>query len=79
MGAEGLCWRPSLPDTCPSLPCSPGEEYRPLLFYQETTAQILVQALNPLDCRKWRNKPAYWRVLKVLKVGEGPGSGPLAS
>lgn len=44
------------------------EEYQPLLFYQETTAQILVQALNPLDCRKWRNKPAYWRVLKVLKL-----------
>lgn len=44
------------------------EEYQPLLFYQETTAQILVQALNPLDCRKWRSKPAYWRVLKVLKL-----------
>lgn len=44
------------------------EEYQPLLFYQESTAQILVQALNPLDCRKWRNKPVYWRVLKVLKL-----------
>uniref|UniRef100_A0A4X1TE86 Solute carrier family 8 member B1 n=2 Tax=Sus scrofa TaxID=9823 RepID=A0A4X1TE86_PIG len=45
-----------------------GEEYRPLLFYQETTAQILVQALNPLDYRKWRNKSAYWRALKVFKL-----------
>nr|KAF6404125.1 hypothetical protein HJG59_016911 [Molossus molossus] len=44
------------------------EEYQPLLFYQATTAQILVQALNPLDCRKWKNKPVYWRVLKVLKL-----------
>lgn len=44
------------------------EEYQPLLFYQETTARILVQALTPLDCRKWRNKPAYWRALKVLKL-----------
>ncbi|XP_029777155.1 mitochondrial sodium/calcium exchanger protein isoform X1 [Suricata suricatta] len=45
-----------------------GEEYRPLLFYQETTAQILVQALNPLDYRKWRNKSASWRALKVFKL-----------
>lgn len=74
MGAKRLCWRPRQPDTCPPLhppPCTPGEEYQPLLFYQETTAQILVQALNPLNCRKWRNKPVYWRVLKVLKVGGG--------
>lgn len=47
----------------------PGEECQALLFYQETTAQILVRALNPLDYRKWRYKPAYWKVLKVLKVG----------
>ncbi|XP_017916661.1 PREDICTED: sodium/potassium/calcium exchanger 6, mitochondrial isoform X2 [Capra hircus] len=45
-----------------------GEEYRPLLLYPETTAQILVQALNPLDYRKWRTKPVYWRVLKVFKL-----------
>ncbi|XP_062942898.1 mitochondrial sodium/calcium exchanger protein [Cynocephalus volans] len=44
-----------------------GDEYRPL-FYQETTAQILVLALNPLDYRKWRNKSAYWRALKVFKL-----------
>ncbi|XP_058387467.1 mitochondrial sodium/calcium exchanger protein [Diceros bicornis minor] len=45
-----------------------GEEYRPLLFYEETTAQILVQALNPLDYRRWRNKSASWRALKVFKL-----------
>ncbi|XP_053525901.1 mitochondrial sodium/calcium exchanger protein [Artibeus jamaicensis] len=45
-----------------------GEEYQPLLFYQETTAQILLWALNPLDYRKWRSKSARWRVLKVLKL-----------
>lgn len=44
------------------------EECQPLLFYQESTAQILVRALNPLDYRKWRYKPAYWRVLKVFKL-----------
>ncbi|XP_029085357.1 mitochondrial sodium/calcium exchanger protein isoform X2 [Monodon monoceros] len=45
-----------------------GEEYRPLLFYQETTAQILLQALNPLNYRKWRTKPVYWRALKAFKL-----------
>lgn len=64
------------PPPCPSV-IHPGEEYRPLIFYQETTAHILVQALNPLDYRKWRNKSAYWKALKVFKVGGGapePGS-----
>ncbi|XP_058547180.1 mitochondrial sodium/calcium exchanger protein isoform X2 [Neofelis nebulosa] len=45
-----------------------SEEYRPLLFYRETTAQILARALNPLDYRKWRNKSVSWRALKVLKL-----------
>ncbi|KAK2503958.1 hypothetical protein MC885_008353 [Smutsia gigantea] len=45
-----------------------SEEYRPLIFYQETTAHILAQALNPLDYRKWRNKSAYWKALKVFKL-----------
>ncbi|OXB56791.1 hypothetical protein ASZ78_014310 [Callipepla squamata] len=45
-----------------------GEEYRPLLPYRETSLQILSTALNPLDQRKWRRKPWYWRFFKVLKV-----------
>ncbi|XP_026980446.1 mitochondrial sodium/calcium exchanger protein isoform X2 [Sagmatias obliquidens] len=45
-----------------------GEEYRPLFFYQKTTAQILLQALNPLNYRKWRTKPVYWRALKAFKL-----------
>ncbi|XP_035979598.1 mitochondrial sodium/calcium exchanger protein isoform X3 [Halichoerus grypus] len=45
-----------------------SEEYRPLLFYQETTVQILARALNPLDYRKWRSKSVYWRALKVFKL-----------
>lgn len=70
MGRGEVPWRPSQPPTPAPLPLAhPGEEYRPLLFYQETTAQILAQALNPLDYRKWRNKSTYWRVLKVFKVG----------
>ncbi|KAM9371549.1 mitochondrial sodium/calcium exchanger protein [Phaethornis superciliosus] len=45
-----------------------GEEYRPLIPSQETALHILITALNPLDCRKWRRKPWYWRLFKVFKV-----------
>ncbi|XP_015733655.1 mitochondrial sodium/calcium exchanger protein isoform X2 [Coturnix japonica] len=45
-----------------------GEEYRPLLPYHETSLHILSSALNPLDKHKWRRKPWYWRLFKVLKV-----------
>ncbi|NXE51012.1 NCLX protein, partial [Casuarius casuarius] len=47
-----------------------GEEYRPLLPYQETSLRILAAALSPVDYRKWRRKPCYWRLFKVLKVSE---------
>ncbi|XP_028269278.1 mitochondrial sodium/calcium exchanger protein isoform X2 [Parambassis ranga] len=43
-------------------------EYRPLLPYSETTSQILLSSLNPVDHRKWRRKSWGWRVLKVLKT-----------
>lgn len=45
-----------------------GEEYQPLLFYQESTGRVLVRGLNPLDNRTWRNKSTSWRVLKVFKL-----------
>lgn len=45
-----------------------GDEYRPLLLGRETTVQILIQALNPLDYRKWRTQSISWRVLKVVKL-----------
>ncbi|POI30539.1 hypothetical protein CIB84_005711 [Bambusicola thoracicus] len=45
-----------------------GEEYRPLLPYHETSLHILSTALSPLDKLKWRRKPWYWRLFKVLKV-----------
>ncbi|XP_029427707.1 mitochondrial sodium/calcium exchanger protein [Rhinatrema bivittatum] len=44
------------------------EEYLPLISYEKTTIQILVQSLNPVDYRKWRRKPWYWRLIKVLKI-----------
>ncbi|XP_029295144.1 mitochondrial sodium/calcium exchanger protein isoform X2 [Cottoperca gobio] len=43
-------------------------EYRPLLPYAESTSQILLSSLNPVDNRKWRRKSRSWRVLKVLKT-----------
>ncbi|CAO2629283.1 Mitochondrial sodium/calcium exchanger protein [Lemmus lemmus] len=45
-----------------------GDEYRPLLLGQETTAQILLQALNPLDYRKWRTQTMSCKLLKVAKL-----------
>ena len=43
-------------------------EYRPLLPYSESTSQILLSSLNPVDNRKWRRESWSWKVLKVLKV-----------
>ncbi|XP_041276227.1 mitochondrial sodium/calcium exchanger protein isoform X3 [Onychostruthus taczanowskii] len=45
-----------------------GEEYRPLLPSRDTSLRILTSALSPLDYRKWRRKPWYWRLFKALKV-----------
>lgn len=61
----------------PLLPCldHTGDEYRPLLPGQETTAQILIQALNPLDYRKWRTQSVPFRLLKVVKVREAQALG----
>ncbi|KAG7244022.1 hypothetical protein INR49_006183 [Caranx melampygus] len=43
-------------------------EYRPLLPYAESTNQILLSSLNPVDQRKWRRKSWRWRALKVLRT-----------
>ncbi|KAI1900496.1 hypothetical protein AGOR_G00050530 [Albula goreensis] len=43
-------------------------EYQPLLPYTESTAQILLSSLNPVDSRRWRRKPWYWKAIKVMKV-----------
>ncbi|XP_068994436.1 mitochondrial sodium/calcium exchanger protein isoform X1 [Embiotoca jacksoni] len=43
-------------------------EYRPLLPYSESTSQILLSSLNPVDNRQWRRNSWNWRVLKVLKA-----------
>ncbi|NWH68048.1 NCLX protein, partial [Geococcyx californianus] len=45
-----------------------GEEYRPLLPSRESSLRILATALSPLDHRKWRRKPWYWRLFKVFRV-----------
>uniref|UniRef100_A0A147A9C9 Sodium/potassium/calcium exchanger 6, mitochondrial n=1 Tax=Fundulus heteroclitus TaxID=8078 RepID=A0A147A9C9_FUNHE len=43
-------------------------EYRPLLPYSESTSEILLSSLNPVDSRKWRRKSWSWRALKVVKT-----------
>ncbi|MBN3311802.1 NCLX protein, partial [Atractosteus spatula] len=44
-------------------------EYQPLLLpYIESTSDILLSSLNPVDSRKWRRKRWYWRAAKVFKV-----------
>uniref|UniRef100_A0AAX7SWS5 Sodium/calcium exchanger membrane region domain-containing protein n=1 Tax=Astatotilapia calliptera TaxID=8154 RepID=A0AAX7SWS5_ASTCA len=43
-------------------------EYRPLLPYSESTSQILLSSLNPVDNRRWRRKSWKWKVLKVFKT-----------
>ncbi|XP_041793267.1 mitochondrial sodium/calcium exchanger protein [Chelmon rostratus] len=48
--------------------CVSESEYRPLLPYSESTSQILLSSLNPVDNRKWRRKSWRWRVLKMLKT-----------
>lgn len=45
-----------------------GDEFRPLFNQEESTARVLACALNPLDYRVWRSKPASWRALKVFKL-----------
>lgn len=54
--------------------CVSDSEYRPLLPYTESTRQILLSSLNPVDSRKWRRKPWSWRVFKVLKVCRTTGN-----
>ncbi|XP_068166798.1 mitochondrial sodium/calcium exchanger protein isoform X2 [Antennarius striatus] len=43
-------------------------EYRPLLPHTDSTSQIMLNSLNPVDSRKWRRKSLSWRVFKILKV-----------
>lgn len=52
-------------------PSLAGEEYQPLLPSPESSLRILSTALSPLDHRKWRRKPWYWRLFKIFKVNGG--------
>ncbi|ROL45501.1 Mitochondrial sodium/calcium exchanger protein [Anabarilius grahami] len=45
-----------------------GEEYEPLLPYNQSTAQIFLNAINPVDSRTWRRRHWSGKVLKVIKV-----------
>ncbi|XP_052545347.1 mitochondrial sodium/calcium exchanger protein isoform X1 [Tympanuchus pallidicinctus] len=67
-------WEPAIPTDAEEQESSGtncgdyGEEYRPLLPHRNSSLHILGTALNPLDKQKWRRKPWYWRLFKVLKV-----------
>ncbi|XP_030621985.1 mitochondrial sodium/calcium exchanger protein [Chanos chanos] len=43
------------------------EEYQPLLAFTESTTQIFLSSINPVDQRQWRRKSWAWKALKVLK------------
>ncbi|XP_061117277.1 mitochondrial sodium/calcium exchanger protein isoform X4 [Conger conger] len=43
-------------------------EYQPLLPNTMTTTQIFLSSLNPIDSRKWRRKPRYWKAFKLMKL-----------
>lgn len=43
-------------------------EYEPLLPYTQSTAQIFLNAINPVDSRTWRRQHWSAKVLKVIKV-----------
>ncbi|XP_036382810.1 mitochondrial sodium/calcium exchanger protein isoform X1 [Megalops cyprinoides] len=59
-------------DDSPSLPNGSIQdyenEYQPLLPYTESTSQIFLNSINPVDSRKWRRKPWYWKAIKVIKL-----------
>ncbi|XP_016092701.1 sodium/potassium/calcium exchanger 6, mitochondrial isoform X2 [Sinocyclocheilus grahami] len=43
-------------------------EYEPLLPYTQSTAQVFLNAINPVDSRTWRRQHWSAKVLKVIKV-----------
>ncbi|KAK2913953.1 hypothetical protein QQF64_030231 [Cirrhinus molitorella] len=43
-------------------------EYEPLLPYTQSTAQIFLNAINPVDSRTWRRQHWSAKVLKAIKV-----------
>ncbi|KAJ6659134.1 hypothetical protein lerEdw1_019437 [Lerista edwardsae] len=45
-----------------------GEEYQPLLPIPESTLQIFLHSINPLNYRKWRRKPCHWRFVMAVKL-----------
>ncbi|XP_041084810.1 mitochondrial sodium/calcium exchanger protein-like isoform X3 [Polyodon spathula] len=43
-------------------------EYSPLLPFTESTCQIFINSINPIDSRKWRRKRWFWRAVEVVKM-----------
>uniref|UniRef100_A0A673IFV7 Sodium/potassium/calcium exchanger 6, mitochondrial-like n=1 Tax=Sinocyclocheilus rhinocerous TaxID=307959 RepID=A0A673IFV7_9TELE len=53
---------------CVYMCVSDDREYEPLLPYTQSTAQIFLNAINPVDSRTWRRQHWSAKVLKVIKV-----------
>ncbi|XP_016411084.1 sodium/potassium/calcium exchanger 6, mitochondrial-like isoform X2 [Sinocyclocheilus rhinocerous] len=51
-----------------SIQAHDDREYEPLLPYTQSTAQIFLNAINPVDSRTWRRQHWSAKVLKVIKV-----------
>uniref|UniRef100_A0AAY5F124 Sodium/calcium exchanger membrane region domain-containing protein n=1 Tax=Electrophorus electricus TaxID=8005 RepID=A0AAY5F124_ELEEL len=43
-------------------------EYEPLLPFTESTANIFLKAINPVDTRTWRRSHWGWKVLKIIQL-----------
>ncbi|XP_026866278.2 mitochondrial sodium/calcium exchanger protein isoform X2 [Electrophorus electricus] len=44
------------------------DEYEPLLPFTESTANIFLKAINPVDTRTWRRSHWGWKVLKIIQL-----------
>ncbi|XP_064153764.1 mitochondrial sodium/calcium exchanger protein isoform X2 [Anguilla rostrata] len=69
---EALDFRSDSDDENPSYPSGSIQdyesEYQPLLPYTMTTTQIFLSSLNPIDSRKWRRMPRFWKAVKMIKL-----------
>ncbi|XP_035235579.1 mitochondrial sodium/calcium exchanger protein isoform X4 [Anguilla anguilla] len=69
---EALDFRSDSDDENPSYPSGSIQdyesEYQPLLPYTMTTTQIFFSSLNPIDSRKWRRMPRFWKAVKMIKL-----------
>ncbi|MCJ8747475.1 hypothetical protein PDJAM_G00153920 [Pangasius djambal] len=47
---------------------SQEEEYEPLISFTESTSNIFLRAINPIDSMSWRRIHWGWKVLKIIQL-----------